>query len=67
MTLPVLDLSSFTECNGSQNQQFASQLLQSLYQHGFVKIVGHGIEDSELESLFAWVNRTRMKNQGCLF
>lgn len=66
MALPVLDLSSFAEGNSSQRQQFASELLKSLYKHGFVKIVGHGIEDSEIERLFEWVSRTHMTEQGCI-
>lgn len=57
MALPVLDLSSFAEGNSSQRQQFASELLKSLHKHGFVKIVGHGIQESEVERYFELVSR----------
>lgn len=66
MALPVLDLSSFAEGNSSQRQQFASDLLKSLYKHGFVKIVGHGIEDSEIERLFEWASPTHANEHGCI-
>lgn len=64
MALPVLDLSSFAEGDISQRQQFASELLESLNKHGFVKIVGHGMEEIEVERLFEWVDRTHMNEQG---
>lgn len=66
MALPVLDLSSFAEGNSVQRQQFASELLKSLYKDGFIKIVGHGIEDSEVERLFEWVNPMKMNEKGCI-
>lgn len=55
---PPLDLALFTGGNNSQSQQFASKLLDALDEHGFVKIVGHGIPKSELEVLFACVSIT---------
>ena len=66
MALQVLDLSSFIEGSTSQRQQFASELLKSLQRHGFVKIVGHGIEDSEVEKLFEWASRTYANQPGCI-
>lgn len=56
MAQTPLDLSLFTEGDSSQRQQFASELLKTLDQHGFVKIVGHGVPKSELEEFFAWVS-----------
>ena len=66
MASPVLDLSSFVEGNSSQRQQFASELLKGLKRHGFVKIVGHGIKDSEVKTLFEWVSRTHINGKGCI-
>ena len=55
MTLPTLDLSLFTRGNASQQAQLASDLLQSLSRHGFVKLVNHGISDEAVADLFEWV------------
>ena len=56
MTMPALDLSLYTDGNASQRTAFASQLLISLSEHGFVKLVGHGIADDRIAELFAWVS-----------
>lgn len=66
MDLPVLDLSSFAEGSSSQSQQFASELLQSLQNSGFVKIVGHGIEEWKVKKLFAWVSRIHLNEDECV-
>lgn len=55
MTLSRLDLSLFTNGNTSDRQHFASDLLESLRGHGFVKIVNHGIPDHTVAKLFEWV------------
>jgi isopenicillin N synthase-like dioxygenase len=55
MTLPTLDLSRFTEGRDLERQQLASDLLASLSQHGFVKLVNHGLTDEAVSKLFDWV------------
>ena len=55
MDLPTLDLSLFTGGNASQRMQLASDLLNSLSRHGFVKLVNHGISDLVVAQLFEWV------------
>ena len=55
MTLPTVDLSRFTHGSNLERQQFASELLDSLSQSGFVKIVGHGIQDWAVAKMFEWV------------
>lgn len=55
MTLTTLDLSLFKNGRVADRQQFASQLLSGLSQHGFVKLVGHGISDSAISQSFGWV------------
>lgn len=55
MTLSRLDLSLFTSGNTTDRQHFASDLLESLRGHGFVKIVNHGIPDHIIARLFEWV------------
>lgn len=56
MTLPTLNLSLYTQGDASQRQELASRLLDSLSQHGFVKLVGHGVSDEKLDELFRWVS-----------
>jgi isopenicillin N synthase-like dioxygenase len=48
--LPALDLSHFLQ-DGTR-QDFAEQLRNSLAQHGFVKIINHGIGESSINQLF---------------
>ena len=57
MALPTLDLSWYTDGNAAERQQLASQLLDSLSQHGFVKLVGHGVSRQNVEELLEWVRR----------
>ena len=56
MTLPTLDLSLSTHGNASERQELASRLLDSLSEHGFVKLVGHGVSDERIGELFRWVS-----------
>lgn len=55
MTLSRLDLSLFTSGNATDRRHFASDLLESLRRHGFVKIVNHGIPEHIVARLFQWV------------
>ena len=55
MTLATVDLSLFKSGRDTDRQQFASQLLSGLSQHGFVKLVGHGISNSAISQSFGWV------------
>lgn len=55
MTSTTLDLSLFKNDCDADRQNFASQLLSGLSQHGFVKLVGHGISDSAVSKSFDWV------------
>ena len=56
MGLPTLDLSRFIRGDDMDRKSFGSELLDSLSQHGFVKLVNHGIEDEEVCELFGWVS-----------
>ena len=56
MTLSRLDLSLFTSGNATDSQHLASDLLESLRRHGFVKIVNHGIPDHTVAKMFEWVS-----------
>lgn len=55
MILPTLDLSRFTRGNDQERQQLAKDLCASLLQHGFVKLVNHGVPDEAVLKLFEWV------------
>lgn len=55
MTLPTLDLSLYTDGDKCERQRLASQLLESLSKHGFVKLVGHGISRETVNELLRWV------------
>ena len=59
MTLATVDLSLFKSGRDVDRQQFASQLLSGLSQHGFVKLVGHGISNSVISQSFGWVGPQR--------
>lgn len=58
MNMTTLDLSLSTNGSNSDRQRFASQLLGSLSQRGFVKLVGHGISEEAIAKLFEWVRST---------
>lgn len=47
----VLDLSEF---DGPNQLEFANKALEGFRRDGFIKIVGHGIPDSEIAQLLAW-------------
>ncbi|CAJ0549729.1 Ff.00g033420.m01.CDS01 [Fusarium sp. VM40] len=49
--LPTLDLSRFLQ--DTTRQEFADQFRDSLVQHGFVKIINHGIDESSVNQLFS--------------
>ncbi|KAI0815550.1 putative gibberellin 20-oxidase [Xylaria sp. FL0064] len=54
MSLPRLDFSLFLNADESERQKLASELFASLAKHGFVRLVNHGITDSEVKRLFQW-------------
>ena len=58
MVLPTLNFLLYTHGDASQSQELAARLLDSLSEHGFVKLVGHGISDEKIDELFKWVSRS---------
>ena len=58
MVLPTLNFLLYTQGNASQRQEIASRLLDSLSEHGFVKLVGHGISDEKIDEMFKWVSQS---------
>lgn len=57
MTLPVLDLSVFTQGNAQERQGFGQELLASLQAHGFVKLANYGLPREYIDTLMMWVSR----------
>lgn len=55
MALATLDLSLYTHGTPRERQQLASELLDRLSQHGFVKLVGHGVSRETINELLKWV------------
>ena len=55
MALSTLNLSLYTHGTPRERQQLASELLDSLSQHGFVKLVGHGVSRETINGLLNWV------------
>lgn len=52
MELPTLNLSLFTHGNEEERQKLASDLLDSLVQHGFVKIINHGVPEELISTMW---------------
>lgn len=53
--LPVLDASNFTSQDPTNRTDFANKLHDALKNHGFVKLVNHGISEDDVSELFAQV------------
>ncbi|KAL8993173.1 MAG: hypothetical protein Q9169_006545 [Polycauliona sp. 2 TL-2023] len=54
MALATLDLSLFTHDYGETRAAFARDLRTELSRHGFVKIIGHGVSDADIQQLSEW-------------
>jgi isopenicillin N synthase-like dioxygenase len=55
MSISVLDASLFLDGSPSQRAEFADQLLKGCIEHGFVKLINHGMPASVITDLFRWV------------
>ena len=56
MSLLLVDLSLFESGSSERDQGIATQLVDSLKQHGFVKVCGHGLPPETVNTLFALVS-----------
>ncbi|KAL8889960.1 MAG: hypothetical protein Q9215_002829 [Flavoplaca cf. flavocitrina] len=54
MALATLDLSLFTAGRHDTQEAFAAELRREVTRHGFVKIVGHGLSNGDINQVFAW-------------
>ena len=55
MKVQTLDLSNFDNVIDSQRLDFCEKVASSLKEHGFLKIVNHGIPLTTIEAAFDWV------------
>jgi isopenicillin N synthase-like dioxygenase len=53
--LSPLDLSLFLRGDEKQRRQFADDFCGCLKQHGFAKLVNHGLSDEAVKELYHWV------------
>ncbi|KAL8649434.1 MAG: hypothetical protein Q9226_005579 [Calogaya cf. arnoldii] len=54
MALKTLDLSLFINGRHETRKTFAADLKEELTRHGFVKVVGHGLSNEDIERVFEW-------------
>ena len=50
-----LDFASFHNANAAVRDAFCSKLVSSLKQHGFVRLVNHGVPPSDIDKAFKTV------------
>lgn len=55
LELPLLDAQLFISGTPYEKKEFAIALRDSLSQHGFARVIGHGISASMVDELFEWV------------
>jgi isopenicillin N synthase-like dioxygenase len=55
MDLPTLDFSKWAHGKAADRSQFAKELASSLIDHGFVKMINHGMSEGEIREIFDWV------------
>lgn len=54
MNVPTIDISEFRETRNLRDS-LKTELLHSCFNHGFIRITGHGIAETRIEEAFAWV------------
>ncbi|KAF2834044.1 Clavaminate synthase-like protein [Ophiobolus disseminans] len=57
LELPLLDARLFTEGNTKEQLQFAQSFHDCLKEHGFAKVVNHGLDDAWVAKLHYWNQR----------
>jgi isopenicillin N synthase-like dioxygenase len=55
MNAPALDHRRFKHGTPKEQAEYATELVQSLKTHSFVKIINHGLDDPTIEELFTRV------------
>ena len=57
MDLPTLDFAKWTHGDATDRSQFSKDLAKSLIDHGFVKMINHGMSEEEIGEIFDWVRK----------
>jgi len=57
MDLPTLDFAKWSSGDATDRYRFAKDLANSLIDHGFVKMINHGMSDEEIRDIFYWVKK----------
>ncbi len=52
-TIPVVDLSKFTEGNETQRQEFVNEIGDAFHKVGFVGVINHGIKKSLVDGFYS--------------
>jgi hypothetical protein len=64
--LPTLDFAKFTHGTEVERQQIGQALTESLLDHGFVKLINHGLPDETIADLFDLVSQVGLILTPCL-
>src|ERR1700761_3122323 len=54
--LNTLDFSKFISGTELERAELAKELVESFKQHGFAKLINHGVKDEQVSELFKWVS-----------
>ncbi len=54
--LKTLDFSKFLSGTEVERTELARDLVDSFKQHGFAKLINHGVKDEQVSELFRWVS-----------
>lgn len=57
MNLPTLDFSLFTCGSDAESRELAEALVQSFRNHGFVKLVNHGVPEETVKAYMGAVSK----------
>lgn len=62
-TLPTLDFAKFTQGSPLERQELGKSITKSFKDHGFVKLINHGLPDETITELLDLVRAKRDANQ----
>lgn len=59
LELETLDFGEFIHGSEAQRKALAKRLVNSLTQHGFTKLINHGVPDDVVDGIWHWVSSQR--------
>lgn len=66
-TLPTLDFSNFTQGSQFEREELGKSVTKSFIDHGFVKLINHGLPDETIAELLDLVRGKRNANEQFFF